>query len=314
MEEGGAAYDFRSRWLTTAGRRLTLVVTLSVLVLGAVWTQYYRVETKLSRFRTGALEAPEVFYVPPKPVLRLMSLGHESFLADVMFIQVYAYFLRHLFSDRIFGWLDTYVDAIIYLDPDNPRIYRWASQMVKYGQLITNDSIEKSNEYEKMGLSLFPNDWRFYMDIGFNLYFEYQYRDEDEKRRLRDEALEYFTMAASLPNSQLDPNFVTELYTRKNDTRMALFQAYRAYIEASPMERKYLLRRIAQLESQEAAEALAQDERQWRERYPFLPFGVYQLIGGTNGSDLPATWGEAAEVYRPNLEEGSDAAPADGEG
>lgn len=283
-------YTFRDRWLVTRARRLTLVVCVAAFLAGGVGTQAYRVDAKLASFRSGALEGPEVFYLPPHTALRLMSLGHESFLADLLWVRFYAYFLRHLYSDRIFEWFDPYVDAIRFLDPDNPRIYLWASQRVKYAQLITKAVIEKSNEYARLGISQFPNDWRFYNDIGFNLFFEYRYADEEEKRRLQDEAREYFTMAANLPNSQLDPNFVTELYMRNNDTRMALFQAYRAYHEASPMERKYLLRRIEQLESPAAARELAQEEERWRARYPFLPFGVFQLIGGGTALSLPTGW------------------------
>jgi hypothetical protein len=282
--DGAGWYAFRTRWLGTRARRLTLVACVTALLAGALGTQLYRVETKVAAFRSGALGTPEVFYLPPHGALRVMSLGHESFLADLLWVRFYAYFLRHLFSDRIFDWFDSYVDAIRSLDPDNPRIYHWASQRVKYAQLITNEVIEKSNHYAHLGLSRFPSDWRFYNDIAFNLFFEYRYTNEEEKRRLQDEARQYFTMAASLPNSQLDPNFITELYMRNNDTRMALFQAYRAYHEASPMERKYLLRRIEQLESPAAARELALGEERWRARYPFLPFGVYQLIAGQDAT------------------------------
>jgi len=284
--EGTGWYSFRTRWLATRARRLTLVTCVAALIAGAAGTQVYRVDAKVASFRSGALESPEVFYLPPHGALRVLSLGHESFLADLLWVRFYAYFLRHLFSDRIFEWFDTYVDAIRFLDPDNPRIYHWASQRVKYAQLITNEVIDKSIHYAKLGISNFPSDWRFYNDIAFNLFFEYRYADEDEKRRVQDQARQYFTMAANLPNSQLDPNFITELYVRNNDTRMALFQAYRAYHEASPMERKYLLRRIEQLESPAAARDLALGEERWRARYPFLPFGVYQLIEGDDPTSL----------------------------
>ena len=275
-------YGFRARWVGTLARRTTLSACLGVLVLGVVGTQYYRVDARFEAFRSGALDSPEVFYLPPHTALRFTSLGHESFLADALWVRFYAYFLRHLYADRIFGWFDAYVDAIRTLAPDNPRIYQWASQRVKYAQKITNEVIERSNHYARLGISRFPNDWRFYNDIGFNLFFEYRYADEEEKRRLQDEARGYFTMAASLPNSQLDPNFVTELYLRNNDTRMALFQAARRYHEASPTERRYLQRRIEQIDPN-VARALSVEEERWRERYPYLPFGVFELMGGAYG-------------------------------
>jgi len=314
-------FDFRARWLVTAARRMTLVGCLVVLLVGAFYTQWYRIEAKYQKAHAGALGRAETFYIPPYVVLRLASLGYETTMADLMFIRGHAYALSHLFTDRIFTWLDDYIGAVIYLDPDNPRIYHWASQMAKYGQLITNESIDRSNAYARRGIERFPNDWRLYLDVGFNLYFEYKYDTEEEMARSRDEALEYFAIAASLPNSQLDPNFLTELYMRRNDTKMALFQAYQAYHEASAEERHFLRWRIAQLESEEAAQALKDEEDAWKRSFSFVPFGMFQIIGEPLALAPPASWSEIGRLYhhyRPASAPGASAAErndsAEGEG
>ena len=65
----------------------------------------------------------------------------QGFVADLLFLRANMYFVSHLFSDRIFPWLDLYVDTILALDPDNPTVYEWASQSVK--NLPTNQKAEK---------------------------------------------------------------------------------------------------------------------------------------------------------------------------
>ncbi len=292
-----ATYGFRNRWLQTAGRRITLLLCLVGLVVGGFFTQYSRLDIKYERALGGAMGSAETFYLPPNPVLRVLSLGRDPFLADIMFIRAYMYFLSHLFTDRIFEWLDTYIEAIIYLDPDNPRIYRWAGQVALYGQKITNEAVKRSIDYARRGAERFPNDWRFYMDIGFNLHFEYRAEDAEERERIEREALEYFSIAARLPNSELDPNFITELYQRRHDTQMALFQAYRAYHDASEQEREQLRRRIARLESAEAAQRFEMVEEVWREQYPFLPFPVFELLGTRHDYYVPSSWLALLEKY-----------------
>ncbi|MBM4389202.1 MAG: hypothetical protein FJ088_15795, partial [Deltaproteobacteria bacterium] len=95
--------------------------------------------------RSGSLHHAETLYLPPPAVLKILSMGYLENLADLLFVRAHSYFLTHFFSDRIFNWLDLYVDRIISLDPNNPRVYLWAAQVVKYGQIIDNNIIVKAN-------------------------------------------------------------------------------------------------------------------------------------------------------------------------
>ena len=282
--------------MSTPVRRITLVCCLAGLVFGLFFTQYFRQELRVHDFEAGALGGAEVFFIPPKPVLRIVSLGRDPFLADMLFLRGNQYFADHLFSDRIFVWLEEYIESILYLEPNNPRVYRWASQVVKYAQHITNAIVRRSTHYAKLGIAEFPNDRRFYMDVGFNLQYELRLTDPEERRRAEEEALEYFTIAASLPNSQLNPNFITELYARKNDIQMALFQAYRNYQDASETERTYLRRRIKSLEGKQAARSLEDEEKRWRERYSFLPLGMYRVFDIDARVRLPGSWSRVDAV------------------
>ncbi|MEZ4266378.1 MAG: hypothetical protein R3F39_08365 [Myxococcota bacterium] len=148
--------------------------------------------------------------MPPPIALEARLLGRPAFVADMVFIRANFYFIGHLFTDRIFKWLDLYVETILALDETNPRVYEWASQAVKYGHHL-HETLERSNYYAEQGIERFPDTWRLYFDIGSNYYLEWKVDSPAERDQMRKKALPYFSIAASLPgSSSLDPNFVTE--------------------------------------------------------------------------------------------------------
>jgi hypothetical protein len=224
------------------------------------------------------MEPAEVEFVPPNEALDFLMLGMPHFMADQIFIRLNMYFLRHLFTDRIYGWFDRYVEAISYLDPLNASVYLFASRMVKLGQIINNDTIKRSNEYASRGVERFPDDWRFYMEIGFNLYFEYTPTDEIDKEQKHREAARFFSTAASLPGSRVDPNFIAELYMRENSLELALIHAYGLYFDASEKERESLRGRIFLIEK-EAAENLDKMERRWKKHFHYVQPRLAPLLG-----------------------------------
>ena len=266
-------------WLAFPARRIGLVVLVGLLGISALWTQIERVELKYQRAAAQRTMAPmEVHMLPPNEVLPWFSLGNRHFSADLLFVRTYMYFLEHLFSDRIYGWFDRYVDAITYLDPLNETIYLWSARMVKLGQVIDDEALPQANDYAKKGLKYFPDDWRLYLELGFNLYFEAYPADPVERRRVREEATRYFSIAASLPGAQIDPNFITELHMRQNAYDLALLYAYQLYFDASERERKSLRGRISLVE-QRAVERLETLEEQWKGFFPYVPLRLTPLLG-----------------------------------
>ena len=266
---------------------LALVGTMTIAWLG---TRTSRLDLRYQAVAADRAEAAETSYIAPPVVLKAMGLGYESFVADVLFLRANMYFVNHLFGDRIFTWLDLYLDAILALDPDNPTVYEWASQAVKFGQLISNESLERSNDYARRGIERFPDHWRFYFDIGFNYQIEWKPADDDERELMRNKALPYFSIAAMLPNSRMDPNFLTEMHLQRNDVEMALFHAYNRYWEANEREKEALRRRIGRYESQAAAKRLQAVETRWKATYGYLPMDLFELMGPTRTLAVPNNW------------------------
>lgn len=225
----------------------------------------------------GSALAAETLYLPPVVVLRILSLGYQSAWADLLFVRAHAYFLSHFFSDRRFVWLDQYYEAIRGLDPDNPRLYLWAAQVLKFGQHIDDGIVRRSNRYLEQGLERFPRDWRLHMDLGFNLYFEMAGADDAERAANRLRARDHFATAAGLPGAPIDPNFVAELFERSEEGGLAIAYALQKYYESSEEQRHQLIRRIGSI-SRALAEGIQEEERHWRERYAFLPVALYALL------------------------------------
>jgi len=277
-------------WSATPRRRLMAVVLAALLVSGALVTKTSRLELAYQLAPMERAQTAEASYIPPADVLKALALDHRGFVADMLFTRANMYFISHLFSDRIYNWLDVYAEAILALDPDNPRVYEWASQSLKYGQMISKESLERSNDYARRGIERFPDHWRFYFDIGFNYYIEWKHDDEAERLAMQEKALPYFSIAASLPGSQLDPNFVTELYLQRNDVSMALFHAYLRYWESSERERASLRGRITRYQSAAAATRLEKIEERWKSEYGYMPFGLFETLGPEHDGLPPATW------------------------
>lgn len=234
-------------------------------------------EQALKYSTIGDPGAAETLYLPPLIVLRVLSAGHQQALADMLFVRAHSYFLSHFFSDRRFTWLTNYYDAISGLDPDNPKIYLWSAQAVKLGQMIDDDTVNLANRFLMEGILRFPRDWQMHLDLGFNLYFEFHGKTEEEKSLAKLRARDHFATAAGLPGSNIDPNFVAELFQRGHDDGLAVAYALQKYYEATEDQRNQLLRRISTL-SDTLAEGIRLEESRWRQQYSHIPVALFALL------------------------------------
>jgi hypothetical protein len=274
-------------WFSSSGKRITVIAFLALFLGGAAFTRVYRFDLKRDRALHFSIHDAEVFYLPPAKVLEAVSLGRKAFVADLLLIRGVSYFITHLFKDRRFPWLNTYLERAVAIHPYNKALYEWAMKVVKYRQLITNDVIEESNEWARRGIKVFPDNWKFHLEIGFNHYFEWAFEDEEDKAKHQREAVDYFMIASTLPGSRLDPNFVTNLYLQQNEKEMALFFALQRYHDGSDEEKEMLLRRVASLISDQAARAILDREAAWKAHFPYVSPVLYELLGPVEQAEVP---------------------------
>jgi hypothetical protein len=175
------------------------------------------------------------------------------------------------------GELETHwVEGIF---PFNPRVFLWASQVVKFAPLLTNEIIDRSVYYGKTGIHYCPDNWELYFDVGFNLYFEYKDLSQEERQRRKLVGLDYFSVASVLPGSSVDPNFVAGNLWDKTESERAIEQIYLTYYHASGQQRQEIRSRARAYGERELADRLEEEENRWEEQFHYLPQSLFHLLG-----------------------------------
>lgn len=238
--------DLRSFWFDAEGRRLQLGALLCTLWLAGFGTQWFYLKKELAGAKKALGNSAETIYVPPVNVLRMASLGQQSFAADMLFLRAAHYFARHLVTDSRLPWLDLYLEAIWGLDAHNRSTYRWGSQVVKFGQKIDTDVSLRASQFARRGLQYFPTDAWLYHEIAFNLRYGVTPKDEADRKHWRDLALSYLELGFSMPNVGTDPNYLVAQMAsagREDDAVQAAISGYALATEAQRRDLRQQLQR-----------------------------------------------------------------------
>lgn len=313
-------------------RGIYQVVLVSVVMFGALGTVYARQELRWSRIDMLNSEVDDTVYLPSRTWLRSASLGYLPFASDLVFMRTHAYVIRHLYTDQIFRWLERYVDAVIDLDPDNPEIYYWASRVVRYGQIVDEAIILRSNAFAEAGIERFPDDPRFYEHLGFNKYFElrqiYNEREAQLAAKLRLEknpntrrrilerltrtrvqryefegsALQDYTVAAMLPGSRVDKLFLLNLYVKQDERAAAAEMVKAVYADAPAVMREQFELRLREIDKAELADQLKAQQTLREEHMPYVTADLYRMLGSTTDSQVPSDWNQLGLAYSQALD------------
>lgn len=154
----------------------------------------------VSRFPERNME--NLLYLPTGQGLKVVSMGFQSLLADVLWMKAIGYFGGHNLTDRNYPWLYHILDQVTDLDPLFRHPYIFGGVVLS----VVADSTEESVALLRKGMDYHPDDWRLPFYIGFN-YFYYL---KDPVR-----AAEYIQVAASLPaRPQYLPYLAASLMTK----------------------------------------------------------------------------------------------------
>lgn len=271
--------EFSAFWLLPPVRRLGFVAICCGLALAVFATQHFRVEKELNRPNKVLGVAAETVYLPPTEVLRLASLGNQSFVADVLFVRVAHYFVDHLLTDSQMPFIDLYLDAIWGLDSHNKTTYHWGAQVIKFGQRIDADVNFRANRFARLGLAQFPYDAWLYHEISYNLFAYRHLYDEVESERRSDLALRYMALAYQMPGFNVDPNYLATLYERAGRVDDAVTTALAAYAIGTVEQRRELRLRLMERDRGRSAGQLAWLDRYRRRDWPWLGETLARLVG-----------------------------------
>lgn len=232
----------------------------------------------------------ETIYVPPVEVLRVASLGNQSFVADLLFLRVAHYFVDHLLGDSQMPYIDLYLDAIWGLDAHNQSTYRWGAQVIKFGQAIDEDVNRRANAFARLGLEHFPLDGWLYHEIAYNI-FAYRARYGVIERKQREAvALQYLAMAYQMPGFTLNPNYLAHQYARAGRMTDSVGAAMASYAAGTANERRELRIRLRQRDKNIAAATLGWLDHGHGRDWPILEETLSMVVGPKRITAPPITY------------------------
>ncbi len=271
--------EFAAFWLRDPRRRISLVILLCLAWLCFFGAQWFRIEKDVAGGRRALGVTAESTYLPPGPVLRMMSLGQQSFLADLVYMQAAHYFVRHLITDSQLPWLDRYLEAIWALDANCKSSYRWGSQVVKFGQRIDRDVSIRANQFARLGLEAAPDDPWLYHEIAFNLRYAMDPRSPDEERHFKELAIKYLEIAYTFPNFVYDPNYLAAQYARAGQVDESIKSALVNYGGASEEQRRELRNMLTERNRGEDAAELAWLDVVHQRDWSYLAPALATMVG-----------------------------------
>ncbi len=223
----------RTSRLSVGAQRTIAAACVVALVLSAL---YFRQLAKLTR-----TSEPETLVVadqslPPGPVLRLMAMGHNEALADLLWLNALSHFGLHAWRRNDPGWLDASINALESVDPRFQLVYEWAGTVLVYGSGFQQESILRANDVLRRGVRRFPMSWTLWRMLGTNYYFELPPTSNDPEQiaAWRAEGADYLARAAALPNAPESLRTAAlSMYTRRGVWSGVVYRASDNYLHAN---------------------------------------------------------------------------------
>ncbi len=145
---------------------VTLVLT-SLLVTMVIVYSLFMLQVRINDERQSWDQEEELMYLPSGKVLKIVSLGFDEVVADILFIRMIDYFGKHSASDRTYVWLYHMADLVTDLDPKFRFPYIFASLMLN----LEANQFDNARKIIIKGMNEFPDDWYFPFTLGINYFF-----------------------------------------------------------------------------------------------------------------------------------------------
>lgn len=301
----------------TARGRITWLIATTLVLLAVLGSQIAHLDVLRAQSNLETFQDTGMVALPGNNVLRALALGFEPFVSDVLFMQASNYFTARFQRSRGHEWLDRYMAALVgycagpdgkqlyeapemcpgaggeWVDglfPFNPRLYLWATQSIKYAAGAYKQVIDVVIYMNKTGISFCPDSWELYYDLGSNLYTEHDSLTGEQKDERRREALRYFVLAASLPNTRVGRSFVSYISGIMGSSVDVLEQVYTNYFSANEEERFQLRAQLVWQNQKSLAERFEERDKVWLEDKPYLPQTLYHVLGVKQAPRLTNLW------------------------
>lgn len=153
----------KKRILSPISRQFLVFILFMALIGGVV---YFNQDLSFQR-SLWKKNIKSLFYLPSNTMLKRMSLGHSTFVADLVWIRTLLYAGSHFIERSDITWIPRYTDAVVTLDPKFKAVYRWGSTILLYNRIgYTRASLQKSIDLLHRAKKEFPHEYIFPHDLG----------------------------------------------------------------------------------------------------------------------------------------------------
>lgn len=230
----------------------------------------------------------DIYYLPPPEWLEVMSLGYRRALADLIWLRALIYFGDEFENRGAVKHVFNYGDAMLALDPDFERVYRWVGVAGVYtpaGSPI--EFIERSVDVLRKGVARFPTNGKLAWDAGATIAYELLPqlpKDHPDRERLQLEANEHMMAAARLGAGPewlvlTNASLLNKLGQSEREQRH-LEEMYA--IVRDPEVKAQIERRLSLLRDEAYAAAFRNANREFEERreaeFPYMPSSLYFFV------------------------------------
>jgi hypothetical protein len=262
-----------------------LVAAVAIVgVLAGIWSLRGRAMDQY----LGTQTYEDIYYLPPPPWLEVMSLGHRRALADLIWLRALIYFGDEFANKGAVKHVFNYGDAMLTLDPDFKRVYRWVGMAGVYTPTgSSTEFMERAIDVLRRGAERFPNDGELAWDAGATITYEllpYLPKDDPDRERLRAEGNDYMIAAARLgggPPWLVMTNATSLRKLGQTDRELRHLEEMYAMIR-DPKVKAQIEIRLTQLRDEAYAEAFRSTneefEKRREEEFPYMPSTLYFFV------------------------------------
>lgn len=202
-----------------------LILLLVIVVCGFLLTSSRQALVR-SKAQGGEWQTERDLYLPEPSYLKLVSLGYDGLIADLVLAKALTYFGSHYRDRRTFEFrhLETLFVTAIEMDPRNKEAVLLA------GNILSDIDVHAAINVLKRGMSNHPDHWKFPEMIGYHYFF-----------RLNDpgKAGQYYEMAAQLPgHPPYVPSLSGKFYRESGRYEEAMRVLYNFYSTTSDQRLK----------------------------------------------------------------------------
>jgi len=251
--------------------RLTRAVSVAVIATALLFAAIAALQVRIdAEMRSGAKEKEELVLRSGR-VLKELSLGYESLMADIYWTRAVQYYGERMGTKGAnYELLAPLLDITTTLDPKLIVAYRFGSIFLAErgdaGPGRTDLAIELVNK----GIAANPDEWRLYMDLGFLYYW-----------RLKDypNASAAYLAGGRIPGAPQWMTFMAARIAEKGGSTETSRAIWSELYETTkdPNLRKKALQEIQSLKAQEDEAQLDVLAGQYRERFGRFPASTREM-------------------------------------